>query len=241
MRLISYLPEWLRFVLSTFVIMLVMKTVAFGSNFIPSESMVPTLQIGDRLVVEKWAYGWSRYSLPIDPGIDFPTRDGRIFSHLPKRGDVVVFTNPKSGETYIKRVIGLPGDRIAMSDGRLVVNGVVAPRHETGHYAYRDPSGVPVTVTRYEETIPGGSTHTIIERTDEGEADEMAQVTVPPNRLFMMGDNRDDSADSRFPELGFVPVENLQGKAELITWSFYDCAKEPGLTCGSRRFLSPIR
>ena len=125
MRVLNYLPEWLRFVLSTFAIMLVMKTVAFGSNFIPSESMVPTLQIGDRLVVEKWAYGWSRYSLPIDPGFDFPTKDGRIFSHLPKRGDVVVFTNPKTGETYIKRVIGLPGDRIAMSDGRLVVNGVV--------------------------------------------------------------------------------------------------------------------
>ena len=241
MRVLNYLPEWLRFILSTFAIMLVMKTVAFGSNFIPSESMVPTLQIGDRLVVEKWAYGWSRYSLPVDLGFDFPTKDGRIFSHLPKRGDVVVFTNPKTGETYIKRVIGLPGDRIAMSDGRLVVNGVVAPRRETGHYTYRGPAGFPVTVTRYEETIPGGSTHTIIERSDEGIADNMAEVTVPPNRLFMMGDNRDDSADSRFPELGFVPVENLQGKAELITWSFYDCKREPGLTCAKRRFLAPIR
>jgi signal peptidase I len=128
-----------------------------------------------------------------------------------------------------------------MSDGRLVVNGVVAPRRETGHYTYRGPAGFPVTVTRYEETIPGGSTHTIIERSDEGMADNMAEVTVPPNRLFMMGDNRDDSADSRFPELGFVPVENLQGKAELITWSFYDCKREPGLTCAKRRFLAPIR
>jgi signal peptidase I len=122
-----------------------------------------------------------------------------------------------------------------------VLNGVVAPRRETGHYAYRDPSGVPVAVTRYEETIPGGGKHTIIERTDHGVADDMAEVTVPPDRLFMMGDNRDDSADSRFPELGFVPVENLQGKAELITWSFYDCTREPGLTCASRRFFSPIR
>ncbi|HVW54067.1 MAG TPA: signal peptidase I [Rhizobiaceae bacterium] len=240
MALLKYVPEWLRFLLATLAISLTVHSFAFASNYIPSESMVPTLQIGDRLAIDKWAYGWSRYSLPIDPGFSFPTKDGRIFSHLPKRGDVVVFTNPVSGETYVKRVIGLPGDRIAMHEGRLYVNGVKAARRKTGRYSYLDPSGTPVTVTRYEETIPGGSTHTIIERTDHGFADEMAEVTVPPEDLFMMGDNRDDSADSRFPELGFVPLENLKGRADLITYSFYTCEKEPGLTCARRRYLSPI-
>jgi signal peptidase I len=240
MRLFKLVPEWLRFALSTLAISLAAHSFAFASNYIPSESMVPTLQIGDRIAVDKWAYGWSRYSLPIDPGFSFPTKDGRLPSHLPKRGDVVVFTNPVSGETYIKRVIGLPGDRIAMHDGRLYLNGTEAPRLKTGRYTYIDPSGVPVTVTRYRETIPGGSTHTIIERTDHGIADEMAETTVPPGKLFMMGDNRDDSADSRFPELGFVPMENLQGRADLITYSLYSCEKEPGLTCARKRYLTPI-
>lgn len=233
--------EGVRFIVWTLVIMVALRTIAFGSNYIPSESMVPTLQIGDRLVVEKWAYGWSRYSLPFDPGFSLPTANGRIFSKLPERGDVVVFRNPVSGETYIKRVIGLPGDRIALRRGRLFVNGVEAKRKEISRYRYRDPTGGVVAVTRYEETIPGGRTHPIIERSDNGPADDMAPIVVPKNRLFMLGDNRDDSADSRFPGLGLVPVEDLKGRAVLISYSLYSCEKQPGLACAARRFMTWIR
>ena len=221
-------------------IVFVMKSFAFAQVYIPSESMVPTLEVGDRLITDKTAYGWSRHSLLIDPHVSFPGKDGRLFGRLPARGDVVTFTHPRTGETMIKRVIGLPGDRIALHDGRLVINGETVQRDLKGEYAYRQFRGGSVTVRRYDEHLPGGTVHEIIERSDRGFADDMPEVTVPAEHFFAMGDNRDNSADSRFSELGFVPVENILGRARLITYSLHDCRPEPGLVCAPRRYLSPI-
>lgn len=232
--------DGIQFLATTLLVVFGMRTVAFASYYIPTESMVPTLQIGDRVLVSKWNYGYSRHSLPIDPGVSLPGKDGRVFMHLPERGDVVVFTHPKTGETLIKRVIGLAGDRIAMHHGRLFINGKMVARKEMGHYSYRGPYGRVISVTRYDETLPGGDVHPIIERSDRGMADEMAQVTVPPGDLFMMGDNRDDSADSRFAELGFVPVENLIGRADMIAYSLYACRPEKGLHCASDRWVTRV-
>ena len=240
MALMKLLGSVIRFWLPVFAMVFVMKSFAIASNHIPSESMVPTLEVGDRIFVSKWAYGYSRHSLLVDPGVSLPGKDGRVFEQLPRRGDVVTFTHPHSGETMIKRVIGLPGDRIALNKGRLIINGASVPRVEQGRYSYRQYQGGVVEVTRYEELLPDGRAHPIIERSDHDYADNMAEVTVPEGHLFMMGDNRDNSADSRFQEMGFVPVENLQGRADMIGWSLYSCEQKPGLKCGDRRFLEMI-
>ncbi len=198
---------------ATALIVVLMKSFAFASNYIPSESMVPTLEIGDRLFVERWPYGISRYSLAIDPGFSLAGGDGRLFSHTPRRGDVVTFAHPVTHETMVKRVIGLPGDRIAMHQVRLFINGQEVPRRKVATYDYRAPSGYVVQVSRAMSrrcraacSTPSSSAATTIP------ADNFAEVTVPAGELFMMGDNRDDSADSRFAEMGFVPLENLEGR-----------------------------
>jgi signal peptidase I len=229
------------FLLQVVAIVFLMKSFAFASNYIPSESMQPTLEVGDRLVISKWAYGYSRHSLAIDLHADVPTGDGRVLSSLPTRGDVVVFTHPQGSDTMIKRVIGLPGDRIALAHGRLYINGALVERRETAHYSYREYRGSVADVIRYDEYLPGGRTHAIIERSDNGFADTFSEVTVPENHLFMMGDNRDNSADSRFEDMGFVPVANLQGRAEAVMWSLYSCEPEDGLTCAGKRALTRIR
>lgn len=227
-------------IVSTLIVVFLMKSFAFASNYIPSESMVPTLEVGDRLFVSRWPYGFSRYSLAVDPGFSIAGGDGRLLGHRPKRGDVVTFAHPATHETMVKRLIGLPGDRIAMHDGRLIINGQQVPRREVSSYDYRAPDGYVAHVTRYVETLPGGVEHPILERTDAGMADEMAEVTVPAGKLFMMGDNRDDSADSRFAEMGFVPLENVEGRVEMIVWSLYSCRDEPGLSCAKKRFFSKV-
>lgn len=240
MKNLTSLARGLRFVAEIAAIVFVMKSFAFASNHIPSESMVPTLQIGDRILVSKWAYGVSRHSLLVDPGVSLPGENGRLFGRLPDRGDVAVFTHPRNGETMVKRVIGLPGDRVALRAGRLWLNGALVARAPEGMLSYRDDRGGIVTVARFTETLPGGRTHPILERTDRGFADTVGEVVVPAGHLFMMGDNRDNSADSRFADMGFVPVENLQGRADLITWSLYRCAEEPGLACAAKRFLEAV-
>jgi len=216
------------------------RTAAFATYFIPSESMVPTLEVGDRLEVSKFAYGWSRYSLPLDNfGVEF---NGRILGSLPKRGDVVVFVHPKDGRTMIKRVIGLPGDHIELRHGRLYINGELVERRMEAIYHYRNPQGRVVRVTRYTEILPEGRSHFIVQESDDNPFETRADTEVPENALFMMGDNRDDSADSRFVDLmGPVPVENLIGRADTILYSNYSCNPEPGLYCAERRALVAIR
>ncbi len=212
--------ETLLTVLYAVVIAIFVRTVAYEPFNIPSGSMVPTLLIGDYLFVSKFSYGYSRYSLPLG----LPLIAGRIFFTPPQRGDVAVFKWPKDNSTdYIKRVIGLPGDRIQMKEGRLYINGTMVKRERIEDYVDPDlPPEVNRPVLQYLETLPNGRRHRILEsRGDNGDLDNTKEFLVPPDHYFMMGDNRDNSSDSRDPrgDVGYVPVENLVGRAEFLFFS----------------------
>ena len=195
------------------------RTVAFEPFNIPSGSMIPTLLVGDYLFVSKYSYGWSRFSLPLSPDLF----QGRIFGRLPARGDVVVFKFPRDTSIdYIKRIVGLPGDRIQVRAGQLYINGTLCPRQPDGDFLAED-NGSRVLSRLYHETLPNNRVHDILKQTDErSEANDTPEYTVPENHVFAMGDNRDNSADSRFMRgngVGFVPVENLVGRAEFLFFS----------------------
>lgn len=206
------------------------RTIAFEPFNIPSGSMIPTLLVGDFVFVSKYSYGYSRYSIPLSPPVFGWTKHGRVLEGLPKRGDVAVFRFTKDTSIdYIKRVIGLPGDRIQMKQGQLYINGTLAPRDLVGEYEAADDYGTRVLSKKYVETLPNGVKHEELKYSDEERFDAGSDVdpnntpeyVVPEGNLFMMGDNRDNSADSRFQNgLGFVPVENLVGKAQFIFFSF---------------------
>jgi signal peptidase I len=218
----------------------VLKTVAFATYYIPSESMVPTLEVGDRVIATKFDYGYGPYSTPLISLPQMPFADGRLFSHLPERGDIVLFRHPKTGETLVKRLIGLPGDRIRVTAGRLIINGVVVPRQLLKTYIYRQFEGAPVEVTEYEESLPGRRTHAVIMQSDLRAQENTGEYEVPAGHVFVMGDNRDNSADSRFDSLGYVPVENLIGRSRAILYSLHGCEPEAGFTCADRRFLTTL-
>ncbi len=198
------------------LIALLVRTVWAEPFSIPSGSMIPTLLVGDYLFVSKMSYGYSRYSLPFG----MPLIKGRVFYTEPKRGDVLVFKMPSDNKTdYIKRLIGLPGDKIQVKDGRLYINGNMIDRREEGEYVMRDPSGKALRFTKYTETLPEGVTHPIIEMSDEAPFDNTEEFTVPEDHFFMMGDNRDNSLDSRSIKVGFVPKVNLVGRAKFLFFS----------------------
>ncbi len=217
------------------------RSVAFASYHIPSESMVPTLEVGDRIIVSKWPYGYSKHSVWFPFFSKLPDTNIRLLGNLPERGDVAVFKHTQDDIVMIKRVIGLPGDEISVIDGVLHVNGGAVERNPVRAYAYREHKGSVVRVRQYAEILPEGMRHTIIERSDTWRGDSAGPYFVPEGHVFMMGDNRDNSADSRFMSgLGFVPVEHLIGRAEMIFASTHGCTKEEGLECAPRRFVSPI-
>ena len=194
------------------------RTVAFEPFNIPSGSMIPTLLIGDYLFVSKYSYGYSRYSIPFAPDLF----NGRIFGRLPDRGDVAVFKFPRDNQTdYIKRIVGLPGDRIQMRAGQLYINGALVPRRAVGEYA-DDEQGLRTVAQLYVETLPNGRQHDILKMYERGGLNDTPEFKVPDGHVFAMGDNRDNSADSRIMDgsgVGFVPVENLVGRAEFIFFS----------------------
>ncbi|WP_149536321.1 signal peptidase I [Siccirubricoccus phaeus] len=191
------------------------RTIAFEPFNIPSGSMIPTLLVGDYLFVSKYSYGYSRYSMPLGPNLF----SGRILGQLPERGDVAVFKLPRDpSQDYIKRIIGLPGDRIQVRNGILHVNGQPVKRELVGNSNLDRCYGTEPKL--YRETLPEGRVHAILECSDtNGRADNTDEYRVPQGYVFGMGDNRDNSQDSRFPEVGFIPLENLVGRAEFIFFS----------------------
>ncbi len=243
------LGHWLR-ELVTVLVIAVIASVGIRSFLvelfnIPSESMLPTLMIGDYLAVSKYSYGYSRHSFPFSP----PLFEGRILGKAPERGDVVVFKLPRDGRTdYIKRVIGLPGDRIQMIGGQLFINGEPVKREHVADFRVRvspynrcpqfmqeeDSQGRRwCRYPQYRETLPNGVSYMTLDLESQGPGDNTRVFTVPPGHYFMMGDNRDNSADSRRPRsigVGFVPAENLVGRAEFIIFS----------TDGSARWWNPV-
>ncbi|RDI59859.1 signal peptidase I [Microvirga subterranea] len=214
----SGLWETIKVIIQALLIAVVVRTLLFQPFNIPSGSLIPTLLIGDYLFVSKYSYGYSKHSIPFSP----PLFSGRIFGSMPKRGDIVVFKLPKDNSTdYIKRVVGLPGDKIQVIGGVLHINGKPIQRERVEDYQTTDLYGRTISVPRYKETFPEGTTHYVIERDgDRGYWDNTNVYTVQPGHYFMMGDNRDNSTDSRDEaNVGQVPAENLVGRAEIIFFS----------------------
>jgi len=263
MTIAIFVPFWLVF--STFV---------YELRSIPSESMVPALQVGDRVAVAKFAYGYNRNSIPFGLGLfvigdDKENAEERWFSSTPKRGDVIVFQHPHSDKVMIKRLVGLPGDSIEVKGGKLYLNDQDLQRERVRTTTYiPDDNSRLTTATEYRETIPTGDgentkSYLIHEFSDSDSLDETPRFTVPAGHVFMMGDNRDNSEDSRapsghrrmatqFPEawpyrpaslpadtrddaVGFVPMDYLIGRAETVLFTLHGCKQAPGAECSEGR------
>ncbi|MDF7674402.1 signal peptidase I [Acetobacteraceae bacterium ESL0709] len=238
-NLVSFIYQCVVIIVGVFLI----RSLLIEPFNIPSGSMIPTLQIGDFVAVSKYSYGYSRYSFPFS----LPLFEGRVMGSQPHRGDVVVFRYTQDTSIdYIKRVIGLPGDHIRMEDGNLFINDHEVTRDSLGHYEVKDERGRLLSGIRYREHLPASSgdslvTHEILKMREDDDANNTQEYVVPSGCLFMMGDDRDDSSDSRFQggretgkcaapagndflkasdhDLGFVPMENLVGKAQRVMFS----------------------
>ena len=242
--------ETLRFLLLLFLAALVLRTFIVAPFSIPSGSMLPRLYIGDYLFVAKWPYGYSRYSFPLG----LAGFQGRLLGGLPERGDVVVFRYPGArNEDLVKRVIGLPGDTIEVRGGVVILNGQALPRQRIADFTFpvspNSPCRAPgntagrtvageqgeslCIMPRFRESLPGGRSYDVLDQLPNAEADTFGPVTVPEGNVFVMGDNRDDSSDSRFPTevggVGMLPVDHLLGRVMINFWS----------TDGSAEWIKP--
>lgn len=244
----SELNETIRFLVKLALAVLILRSFLFAPFSIPSESMLPRLLIGDYLFVTKWNYGYSRWSLPY--GV--PLIPGRIFASDPTRGDVVVFRSPEPEDhDVIKRVIGLPGDTIQVRRGQVILNGKAIPKQRVADFilpltanfdeqkcgaTFVDvgAKGQPICrYPRFRETLPNGKSYMVLDQADIPQADDTGVYTVPAGNVFLMGDNRDDSADSRFPAplgMGYIPMERIEGKAVVTFFS----------TNGNASWINPV-
>lgn len=207
--------ETVSVIVQALLLALVIRTLLFQPFSIPSGSMRPTLLEGDYLFVTKWAYGYSKHSLPFSP----PIFDGRIWGSDPERGDVVVFKFPPDPSLdYIKRVIGLPGDTIQMREGQLFINGDAVERELVDELDNPDITEMARPVEVWRETLPNGVSYDTLDLTPNSIGDNTREFQVPAGHFFMMGDNRDNSTDSRF-SVGYVPADHLVGRANVIFFS----------------------
>ena len=216
--------ETVKVIIEALLIALVVRTVLFQPFNIPSGSLVPTLLVGDYLFVSKYAYGYSHFSLPSFLDLAPQAMPGRIFASDPKRGDIIVFKLPSDGQTdYIKRLIGLPGDKIQVTHGRLIINGEMVPREPIAPFQTVNHFNKPEEAPQYLETLPNGVQHKIIQIDgDDGTFDNTKVYEVPPGHYFMMGDNRDNSSDSQAfrgsgrRRLRAVREPDRQGRSHLL-------------------------
>lgn len=211
----SWVDSWSFLILFCILLPLALRSFFYAPFHIPSGSMKPTLLVGDYLFVSKFAYGYTRYSMPFSPALF----EGRIFTEgrAPARGDVVVFRLPSNTSIdYVKRLIGLPGDRIQVLSGELYLNGQKLSRIPAPSFTDSDGAKIPA----YVETLPNGVSYTVLDQQLFGPLDNTPEYVVPPKHYFMMGDNRDNSQDSRVLSLvGYVPEENLVGRADIVFFS----------------------
>ncbi len=216
--------ETVKIVIQALAIAMVVRVFFYQPFNIPSGSMKETLLVGDYLFVSKLSYGYSRYSFPM--GWNLFT--GRWLAGAPKRGDVAVFKLPRDNSTdYIKRIIGLPDDEILVRNGTLFINGQQVPKVRKGDFPTREDEGPVRRIPRFEETLPNGVKYTVLDSEPNGPFDNVGPYKIPPGHYFMMGDNRDNSTDSRaLYAVGYVPYENLIGRAEIIFFS--GAVDEPG-------------
>jgi len=210
------LSELLKTLMVAGTIAILFRSIFFEPFNIPSGSMIPTLLVGDYLFVSKYSYGYSKYSFPFG----FVPIEQRVFDNSPKRGDVIVFRKPGDESIdYIKRLVALPNDTIQVKKGILFVNGKMAKRNKTNIGIMKNIYGEEKIFTQYQEQFADSNEHFIIESSDTNPFDDTIEFKVPKDNFFFMGDNRDNSLDSRTPEVGFVPKINLIGKAQIIFFS----------------------
>ena len=227
----------------------VVKSAIAEPYYVPSGSMEPTLLIGDELLATKFSYGYGLSSFSIPLGVTLP-RTERIFGKLPERGDVIVFRWPGDrSQIWVKRVIGLPGDRIQMRQGRLWINGGPVDLRRDGMGQMQTDDGVLIATARYIETLPGGLEHPIFKLEERGPLDQTAEITVPNGSLFVMGDNRDNSADSRLSVadggIGLLPVDDVVGRVAGLVGSWDLATKQQPIWTWPRglrfsRFFTPV-